>query len=48
MDINCYLYRGAGPLKSTMELITTAKEIADAASAFDGLVHAAADEVQYQ
>jgi catenin alpha len=36
--------RGAGPLKSTMELIATAKEIADAASAFDKLVRTAVAE----
>jgi catenin alpha len=38
--------RGAGPLKSTMELIATAKEIADAASAFDKLVRTAVAEVE--
>ncbi|XP_062500485.1 catenin alpha-like [Corticium candelabrum] len=36
--------RGAGPLKSTMELIATAKEIADTASACDSLVSSIADQ----
>lgn len=45
LTLSLFSIRGAGPLNGTMGLISTAKEIAEAANAFDGLVHSVADQV---